>query len=133
MALLPTDMSPSIIEVDTQPETSRTYAIFDDEMSEVIDGMDAIRQFVKKAVLTARFRFYIYDSEYGCELDDLIGQDVSEELLRAEIPRIVREALIYDERILDVRNFEIWREGDALYINFTVDTTVGTINEEVIV
>lgn len=132
MAIIPTDTDPNVIEVDEQPETSRTYAIFDD-FGGIVDGLDAVRQFVKKAIMTARFRFFVYNSEYGCELDELIGQDVSEELLRAEIPRIIREALIYDERILDVRGFDIRREGDALYITFTVDTTLGTIYEEVAV
>ncbi|WP_010495090.1 DUF2634 domain-containing protein [Paenibacillus elgii] len=117
------------------PAPSKTYALdFETgEISGLIDGPDAIRQFIRKAIATARFRFLIYDAQYGCELEDLIGQDVPMPLLQAEIPRVIREALIYDDRIADVGNFVIRREADALYVSFDVQTTEGLITEEVTV
>jgi phage baseplate assembly protein W len=123
-----------VTEEDVSPIPTRTYALDLDtgEIGGIIDGEDAIRQFIRKAVLTARFRFLIYDDEYGCELEDLIGQDVSFELLNSEIPRVITEALIYDDRVEDVTNFDIQREGDKLFIAFTVVLTSGNaINEEV--
>lgn len=112
---------------------SRTYA-FDFDAGEVggtVDGTDALRQFVRKTIMTARFRFPIYNSQYGCELDDLIGQDVPLPLLQTEIPRVIKEALIYDARIRDVRDFVIIRDNDRLYVSFYVDTVSGTFTEEV--
>ena len=95
----------------------KTYAL---DLSGTIDGRDAILQFVDKAVRTARYRFPIYDWDYGCEIEDLIGQDVSVALLESEIPRVIREALIYDDRIDDVGGFTIRREADNLYVSFFV-------------
>jgi len=95
----------------------RTYAL---DLSGTIDGRDAIIQFVDKAIRTARYRFPIYDWDYGCEIEDLIGQDVSVALLEAEIPRVIREALIYDDRIDNVGGFELRREADKLYVSFFV-------------
>ncbi|WP_239613953.1 DUF2634 domain-containing protein [Cohnella mopanensis] len=95
----------------------KTYAL---DLSGTIDGRDAILQLVDKAVRTARYRFPIYDWDYGCELEDIIGQDVSVALLESEIPRVIREALIYDDRIDSVGGFDIRREADALYVSFFV-------------
>lgn len=138
MALSPlqsTEERVVIVEPTVQP--SRTYALdFETgEVGGVIDGESAIRQFIRKAILTARFRFLIYGSDhfYGCELDDLIGQDVSIELLNAEVPRVIREALLVDDRITDVYNFEITRTGDGLYVSFYVDTTEGTIQTQEVI
>lgn len=136
MALSPLK-SPSerAVEIIRTPRPSKTYALdFETgDVGSIIDGPDAIRQFIRKAIATARFRFLIYDAQYGCELEDLIGQDVPLPLLQAEIPRVIREALVYDDRIADVGNFVIRREADALYVSFDVQTTEGLITEEVTV
>lgn len=94
-----------------------------------IDGLEAIRQFVKKAILTARSRFLIYTDDYGCELDDLIGDDVTDAYLNSEIPRMVKEALIYDDRIEDVTDIQYERDGDKLYLSFRVVTALGEQEE----
>ncbi|MDQ0154904.1 DUF2634 domain-containing protein [Robertmurraya andreesenii] len=115
-------------EVTVRPAPSKTYQLNanTNEIGSLIDGEQAIRQFIVKAVKTARFRFLIYDDQYGSELDDLIGADVSDALLQVEIPRVIREALIYDDRVDDVVNFDITREGDRLYVEFTVVLADGT-------
>lgn len=123
------------VEVAPTPQPSRTYALnFDTgEVGGMVDGEAAIRQAIRKAIVTARFRYLIYGHEhlYGCELEDLIGQDLPIELLNAEIPRLIQEALLVDDRITDVYNFTITREGDGLYVSFFVDTADGTLREEV--
>lgn len=126
------------MEVPAQVQPSRTYALnFDTgEVGGIIDGESAIRQAIRKAIMTARFRYLIYGYEhlYGCELEDLIGQDLPIELLNAEVPRLISEALLVDDRIEDVYNFTIERKGDGLYVSFFVDTMDGgTISEEVTV
>lgn len=110
-------MSPT--QEDVIPIPTRTYALNLDtgEINGIIDEEDAIRQFIRKAILTARFRFLIYNDEYGCELEELIGQDVPFELLQSEIPRVITEALIYDDRIKDVSYFDIQRESDLSLIH----------------
>lgn len=125
------------VEVAPTPQPSRTYVLnFDTgEVGGMIDGEAAIRQAIRKAIITARFRYLIYGYEhlYGCELEDLIGQDLPIELLNAEIPRLISEALLVDDRISDVYNFTITRNGDGLFVSFFVDTTEGTLQEEVTV
>jgi phage baseplate assembly protein W len=138
MALSPLSTPTDRITI-VSPEVipSRTYE-FDFDSGEftgsVIDGDSAIRQFIRKALVTARYRFLIYDKEYGSEMETLLGQDLTNELLENEIPRIVREALIYDERIADVFDISITKDpgDDKMFVSFSIATTDGTtISEEV--
>lgn len=116
-------------------EPSKTYRL-DFEKGRIggfIDEEQAIRQFIRKALMTARFRFLIYDDQYGNELEDLIGSDVTDEFLQSEIPRVITDALIYDDRIEDVRDFEIERKKGDLYVTFLVETVDGLLLDESVV
>lgn len=129
--LTPIDTQAEATEVTT-PAPSKTYRLGTDSIGGLIDGEEALRQFIRKAIQTARYRFLIYTDQYGSELESLVGEDVSAELLQAEIPRLVREALIYDDRIDDVVDFEISRDSDKVYVAFHVVTADGlNITEEV--
>lgn len=122
------------VPVNAGPLPSRTYALnFDTgEIEERrIDGEEALRQFIRKAIATARYRFMIYDGQYGCELESLLGQDISQELLKLEITRVVKEALLYDERIQEITHFQIRRESDKLFISFHVVSGDLSLEQEV--
>jgi phage baseplate assembly protein W len=119
--------------ITPKPATSKTYS-FDFDTGEftggMLDGADAIRQYVRKAIATPRYRHLIYSRSYGCELESLVGQDISQDLLETEIPRIISESLEYDDRIADVNDFVIDRQSDQLYVEFTVTTKDGVIVTE---
>ena len=121
-----------------QEQPSRTYRL-DFERGRIFaggncDGMDAIRQFIKKALLTPRFHCLIYDNQYGSELKQtIIAGDTTREFIETELPRLVKDALLVDTRILDLHGFTISFEGEAALIQFTADTIFGTVViEEVI-
>ncbi|MFD1177105.1 DUF2634 domain-containing protein [Paenibacillus puldeungensis] len=121
-------------EIKPLPLPSRTYYL-DFETGQVvekiIDGKEAIKQFIRKAIQTARYRFLIYNSQYGCEIETLLGQDISPQLLNSEVKRVIVEALREDDRIQGVEQFQIIRESDKLFVAFTVQTTKGIIEQEV--
>jgi hypothetical protein len=135
MALSPLQPTENQSEVTAStPEPSRTYRLdFENGViGDFINDDEALRQAIVKAIRTARFRYLIYDDQYGSELEDLIGADVTDAFLNEEIPRVIREALIYDDRIADVRDFVVRREGDGVFVEFTVVKTDGdTLTEEV--
>ncbi|KIQ93889.1 hypothetical protein LH47_02039 [Anoxybacillus thermarum] len=112
---------------------SKTYRIDFDrgEMGGLINDDEAILQFIQKAIMTARSRFFIYDDEYGCELEDVVGKNVSNELLEEEVPRLIKEAIEYDDRIESASNFVIERSGDQLQVTFNVALTNGKVLEGV--
>jgi len=125
MALIPENYSEILDEqeeTEVVVEPSKTWAINFETgtIGKFINEGEALRQYIRKAILTERARFAIYSDDYGCELNELIGDDVvTEDLLDAEIPRIVYEALAYDERIDDVQT-TFTREGDKLFLSVTV-------------
>lgn len=132
MALSPIAQETRVDITEPVTETSRTYDLFTTQMRSTVDGDEALRQFIRKALLTARATYLIYDNQYGNEIDTLIGQNVNNSLFDAEIVRMVQEALIYDERITSVSNFVITRSADACFITFDVATLGGgIITEEV--
>ncbi|MED3777980.1 DUF2634 domain-containing protein [Geobacillus stearothermophilus] len=136
MTLAPVNLDE--LNADNATETvvigpSKTYRIDFErgELGGTIDDDEAVLQFIQKAIMTARSRFFIYDDEYGCEIEDIIGKNVSSELLEEEVPRLIKEAIEYDDRIESASNFFIERKGDRLQVTFTVTLTNGKTLEGV--
>ena len=103
-------------------EPSKTYYLdFDTgDIQGLVDGETAIRQAIHKALVTNMARPLIYDGTYGSELESLIGGNHSIAFLKSEVPRMVREALIYDNRIKDVSDVTVAVSGDVVYVELMV-------------
>lgn len=115
-------------EVEVQMPT-RTYKISNGRVNGWIDDLEAMRQAVEKILLTERFEWVIYSDNYGVEIQDLIGDDF--DLIQSEIERVVSEALLADERIESVDNFDLQQtDRSSLLFSFTVLTVFGEINME---
>lgn len=125
------------IEENSIP-TSRTYALDLEKgrIAGMVDGIEAVNQFIRKALLTPRFKCLIYDNQYGSEIKDrILDSSVTLEYIESELPRIVKDAITYDARILEVYDFdfELDTKKEVLHVKFKVDTIYGSIEiEEVI-
>lgn len=136
MALLPdTSNAPSgtTIQVSTQetyPNKTYKMRIKEEQIDGTItDDLEAVRQAVYKILNTERYRFVIYDWSYGVELEELFGKPIPYVL--PEIPRRIREALIQDDRISDVINFDLSYTKDGnVTAKFTVVTIYGDLEAE---
>jgi hypothetical protein len=95
-----------------------------------VDGLDAVKQAVFKILQTERFRHLIYSFDYGVETNVLTGSSAL--LLRSELPRRIREALLQDDRISDVMDFKIEVVGDSASATFTVISDFGSFEREVV-
>lgn len=91
------------------------------------DEQEAMKQAIYKIIRTERYRYIIYDWNYGIELEDLFGMPVN--YCVPEIERRVTEALLQDIRINEVNNFEFdtSKKGTVL-TKFTAYTEFGEIN-----
>ncbi len=123
-----------INSVSEQEETpSLTYSL-DFENGRIAgktDGLKAVNQAIKKALITARFKCLIYDNQYGSEIKELVlSKNITKELLEAEIPRLVEDCLSVDARILKVYDFEFSIAEDKAYIKFKADTIFGETSFE---
>lgn len=94
-----------------------------------IQDADAVLQFIQKVLNTDKYAFEIYDWYYGNELIKLAGQSYDYVITR--VPNIFREALLVDDRILDVRDFTFNKSGiDSVVVSCHVDTVYGVITYE---
>jgi len=129
MAGLSPDIDLNISNTTTEIETSKTYNL-DFSTGRIIGNIEeikAIEQFIEKAIITAREVFLIYDTNYGSDISDILSVGGSESYLGAELTRVITEALEYDERITEVRDFSFNFQFDEGYVTFTVDTIFGEI------
>jgi len=99
-----------------------------------IDGLDAVEQAIHKALITPRFRCLIYNNQYGSEIKQtVIAGDVSPEYIETEMPRLIKDAVLIDSRVLDVYDFSFSFDSEQAFICFTAKTVFGeTVIEEVI-
>ena len=125
----------STVTEAAEPPTA-TYALNLDTGRIVgkVDGLQAVNQAIRKAIITPRFKCLIYDNQYGSEIKEAItAQDATIEYAEATIPRFVEDALKPDTRILKVYDFTYSLERDKARVFFRADTIYGeTAFEEVI-
>lgn len=116
---------PANLEIVEEQQPSLTFGIDFDRGRVVgmVDGLEAVKQAVFLILQTERYRHLIFSSDYGSELEGLIGRDPL--FVQSELKRRIREALMQDDRIEDVTNFNIQFDGDNALVRFTVISTFG--------
>lgn len=92
------------------------------------DELEAIKQTIYCILNTERFDYFIYSWNYGVELKNLIGEQST--YVIPELERNIKEALMQDDRIEDVTEFEFTQEKDMIVIKFKVVTVIGNIEAE---
>ena len=101
--------------------------ILDDETRELKDvsfELHAISQDVKFYLSTERNKYPIMGSNFGVELDDLIGKD--RQYVQAQVKKRIVDALSIDDRIVSVSNFKFTQpDADSLMVSFVVSTKLG--------
>ena len=121
---------------EAQEKPSLTYKLDLDKgrIVGMVDGLEAVNQAIRKAIITPRFKCLIYDNQYGSEIQEaIIAEDATPEYTEAVIPGFVEDALKPDTRILKVSDFEFEFREDGAYVFFRADTIFGeTTFEEVI-
>ena len=98
------------METLEQPSLTYELNLKDKTIAGYIDGLEAVKQAVVKILQTRRFEHLIYSSNYGQELDSVIGRDPL--WAYAEIERHIKEALLQDDRILSVDDMKITFKGE---------------------
>lgn len=130
-------LSPELTINDDEQESvdpSRTFTIDFEKgriLSTIIEGPAAVEQFIHMALRTDRFAHAIYSDEVGNELQETLSDvETSDAYKEMEIPRLITEAIEFDERILSVGEFEIEKREDAFHVSFVVEIDEGTLELE---
>lgn len=107
---------------------SKTYRLTGDRVEGKTDGKAAMLQAIDLALSTERWRYLIYSGDYGMELEELFGK--SRPYVAADLERRITEALLEDDRITAVEDFQISFSGDTATVTCTAVTVFGGINVE---
>lgn len=128
---------PDIIGFDTDIQLtsrpSRTWIIDRNTMQVgyMDEGLEAVRQAVEIALNVERFQWQIYNTNFGNELEELVGDDA--DYIQSELPRMVNDALSVDDRVIDTTDYVFSVNGDSMTVSFTVNTVYGQLTEELLI
>ncbi|MCM3239043.1 DUF2634 domain-containing protein [Heyndrickxia oleronia] len=127
MRVTPDISFPEIYESELKPSLTYQLDFETGEIGKRIDGIEAIEQFTRKTITTLRYAYLIYPDDHGCEFFNLLGKGYSNDFIIAEAPRVISDALLVDDRINRVYDFEFSIEEDEMTISFTEDTVEGLL------
>lgn len=132
MATLPESAGLNV-SLDYVEKPTNTFIIDwqEKQISGMDDGLSALRQAAEIILQNERFKWQIYSSNFGIELEDLVGEEY--DYVISEFPRRIEEAFSADKRFLSVENFVFSdMEGDSIHCSFEVVTVFGRFSEEVV-
>ena len=118
-------------EIQETEYQDKTYKIIvsDDRVSGYTESIEAVKQAIYLILNTERYKYPLYSWDYGVELFDLFGKPMS--YVTAELKRRIEEALIQDNRIERVSDFEFEIVGKGkLHTTFIVHTIYGSVGYE---
>jgi hypothetical protein len=93
----------------------------------LVEGLEAVRIWAYKALMTERFKYEVYSWEYGSEIYSLIGSGFTRSAVDSEVPRLVWEALQPNPYITSVNNININFDGDSLTVEIIIETIFGDV------
>lgn len=96
-----------------------------------VSGAEAVRVWMWKALMTARFHFSVYSWDYGSEVESLIGKPFTPAVKRSEAVRYVREALQINPYIRAVRQADVTFQEGRLAISCEAETVYGEVRVDV--
>ena len=116
------------VTIENQPSKTYRIHVADEKISGTADDLLAIEQAIYKILNTERYEYLIYSWNYGIELADLFGMPIP--YVYSEVKRRITEALLADDRISEVKNFELSHKGGNVSAKFEVVTKYGTIKTQ---
>ena len=117
------------LEVENQPSKNYKMHIEQNIINDSCDELEAMKQVIYKILNTERYQYIIYSWNYGIELHDLFGEPVS--YVCPELERRISEALLQDDRIESVDDFEFdIATKRTVNVSFTVHTIYGSVEIE---
>ena len=103
----------------------KNIPIVENREFKIVEGNEAIKVWVYKALLTPRYNYSIYSWDYGSELLDLIGKAYTPSLTKSEAKRYIEEALLINPYISEVNVLDTDFKDGILSANVKIVTIYG--------
>jgi len=94
---------------------------------QIVTGKEALKVWIRKALKTPNSIYAAYSTDYGSNLDSLVGTRLSISLIESESKRIVWECISINTHITGMNNFSVNTTKDILTISFTALTDQGAV------
>ena len=103
----------------------RNIPIIEKRDFKIVEGNEAIKVWVYKALLTPRYQYSIYTWNYGSELLSLIGKAYTPQLTKSEAKRYIEETLKINPYILEVNVLDTDFKDGVLSASIKIVTIYG--------
>ena len=121
------DSSLNVQQNEIMPSLTYNYNFISENVEGYVDNLESVKQAILIILNVERYANVIYDGYYGNDFKDLLGQPYSYCIV--EIPRMVKDALLQDDRINRVDSFNFTQLSiDSLHTSFTVHTIFGQVD-----
>lgn len=98
-----------------------------------LSGIDYVKVWVQKALLTVKNSLIYAGTDYGNESYSLIGQNFHPDYEKAEMIRMIQDCMLQNDAITGVDSFSFSQSGSNLNINFNLLTIYGPSNQQVVI
>lgn len=115
-------------EIQNQPSYTFKLNITDENIKGFVDDLQAVKQTIFLILNTQRYQYLIYNWDYGVEFDDLIGSEKNYAIV--QIQNRITDALLQDDRIEAVVDFEFKTNKKSITAYFVVKTIFGDIETQ---
>ena len=109
--------------------SNRSYDLSPEKIQGFVEEIEALKQSIAKRLSTQKFDYPVYSFNYGVDWRSLLGQ--SPEYYRPEAKRMIEEALLQDDRIIELSNFQFEFGFISCRISFDVQSIFGNYKQEV--
>lgn len=91
----------------------------------IVEGIEAIKVWIWLCLHTERFRHAIYSADYGTSFEQYIGHVLSDEYINTDCESEISDALLINEYIESIEDFEAVKDGEHLRVSFRALTKFG--------
>lgn len=118
---------------DKEQQKTKTFRLNmgDNTIGGKVDGLTALKQHIYLILSIEADQYIIYPYTFGVKTLDLIGKP--NYYVMAVLPQRIKDALLGDNRITDVSDFEFEVTANEINVKFVVHSIYGEIEEETVV
>lgn len=105
--------------------------IVENKQFKVVEGLEALKVWIYRALKVERFVYDIYSWNFGSEIHTLRGRNYSQALTNEEVKRYIKESILINPYVLDVNVISVVFEDSLLSVSLKLDTVFGDSDFEI--
>ena len=131
MSLFPFEDDLQEEELEEELPQFEDYAYVDGVFTRLVEN-EAIKVWVKRALLTRRYGFDAYSWDYGSELEELIGDaSNTQQFAESQVVTYIEECLLVNPYIEAVVDMDVQIDGSKLTVDFVLETVYGEVDIDI--